>query len=268
MSHSDPDAVRLTRAAGVATITLQRPAAMNALTPAQLTDLGHYFDEVAANPDDRVLVLTGAGEAFCVGADLKGGGEELGRIAGGPIARRQFARETILPALQLHRLPKPTIAAVNGVAAGAGCNLALGCDVAFAARSARFAQVFVKRGLAVDYAGTWLLPRLIGPQRAKDLAFRGEAIDAQEALRIGLVLEVVEDDLLAKRVNEYANTLASRPPIALALIKTGMNRLMSGSFEEGIEFEADAQATCLGSKDFRSAMRAWLQKTEAEYVGE
>jgi hypothetical protein len=97
MSHSDPDAVRLTRAAGVATITLQRPAAMNALTPAQLTDLGHYFDEVAANPDDRVLVLTGAGEAFCVGADLKGGGEELGRIAGGPIARRQFARETILP---------------------------------------------------------------------------------------------------------------------------------------------------------------------------
>jgi 2-(1,2-epoxy-1,2-dihydrophenyl)acetyl-CoA isomerase len=213
-------------------------------------------------------VLTGCGEAFCAGADLSGAGDQTERITQGPIARRQFTRETILPALKLHRLPKPTIAAVNGVAAGGGCNLALGCDLVFAAQSARFAQIFVNRGLALDYGGTWLLPRLIGPQKAKDLAFRGEVIDSQEALRLGLVLEVVADDLLMKRVGEYARTLASKPPIALSLIKTGMNGLMDASFEAGLEFEADAQATCLGSNDFRTAMIAWLKKTEGVYTGE
>ena len=151
---------------------------------------------------------------------------------------------------------------------GGGCNLALGCDVVFAGASARFAQVFVNRGLAVDYGGTWLLPRLIGLQKAKDLAFRGDVIDSQEALRLGLALEVVADDQLMKRVGEYARVLASKPPIALSMIKTGMNRLMAAGFEEGLEFEADAQAVCLGSADFRTAMIAWLKKTEGHYVGE
>jgi 2-(1,2-epoxy-1,2-dihydrophenyl)acetyl-CoA isomerase len=247
---------------------LNRPKVKNALTPELFNELGRYFDEVAANPDDRVMVLTGCGEAFCTGADLSSGGDQAKRITQGPVARRQFTRETLLPALKLHGLPKPTIAAVNGVAAGGGCNLALGCDVVFAGQSARFAQVFVNRGLAVDYGGTWLLPRLIGLQKAKDLAFRGEVIDSQEALSLGLVLEVVADDQLMKRVTEYARTLAAKPPIALSLIKTGMNRLMDASFEAGLDFEADAQATCLGSNDFRAAMIAWLKKTDGEYTGE
>jgi len=264
----EQEAIQLTRQAGIATITLSRPKVKNALTPDLFSELGRYFDEVAANPDDRVMVLTGCGEAFCTGADLTGDGDQMRRITQGPIERRQFTRETILPALKLHRLPKPTIAAVNGIAAGAGCNLALGCDVVFAGQSARFAQVFVNRGLAVDYGGTWLLPRLIGLQKAKDLAFRGEVIDSQEALSLGLALEVVPDDQLMKRVNEYARTLAKKPPIALSLIKTGMNQLMDGSFEMGLEVEADAQSTCLGSKDFRSAMIAWLKKTEGVYTGE
>jgi enoyl-CoA hydratase/carnithine racemase len=268
VSHSDPEAIQLTRDAGIVTITLNRPEVKNALTPSLFAQLGRHFDEVAANPDDRVMVLTGSGEAFCTGADLAGGGDATQRIAQGPIERRNFARETILPALKLHRLPKPTIAAVNGVAAGGGCNLALGCDVVFAGESARFAQIFVNRGLAVDYGGTWLLPRLIGLQKAKDLAFRGEVIDSQEALRLGLALEIVPNDRLMNRVNEYARSLANKPPIALSLIKTGMNRLMDGSFEAGLEFEADAQATCLGSNDFRAAMTAWITKTDAEYTGE
>ena len=126
----------------------------------------------------------------------------------------------------------------------------------------------MNRGLTVDYGGTWLLPRLIGLQRAKDLAFRGDVIDSQEALRLGLALEVVADDQLMKRVNEYARTLAAKPPIALSKIKTGMNRLVASGFEEGLEFEADAQAVCLGSADFRTAMIAWLKKTEGVYSGE
>jgi 2-(1,2-epoxy-1,2-dihydrophenyl)acetyl-CoA isomerase len=268
MSNTSQEAIQLSRHGGIATITLNRPEVKNALTPELFAELGRCFDEVAANPDDRVMVLTGSGNAFCTGADLAGGGEQAKRITQGPIARRQFTQETIQPALKLHRMPKPTIAAVNGVAAGGGCNLALGCDVVFAGDSARFAQIFVNRGLAVDYGGTWLLPRLIGLQKAKDLAFRGEVIDSREALSLGLVLEVVADDQLMKRVNEYASTLARKPPIALSLIKTGMNRLMDASFEMGLEFEADAQATCLGSNDFRIAMIAWLKKTEGEYTGE
>ena len=113
-----------------------------------------------------------------------------------------------------------------------------------------------------------MLPRLIGLQRAKDLAFRGDVIDSQEALRLGLALEVVPDDQLMKRAGEYARMLAAKPPIALSMIKTGMNRLMHGGFEEGLEFEADAQALCLGSSDFRTAMIAWMKKTEGEYIGE
>ena len=262
------EAIQLTRHAGVATITLNRPKVMNALTPDLFSELGRCFDEVAGHPDDRVLVLTGCGEAFCAGADLRNTGDQTQRITQGPIGRQQFTREMLLPALKLHRLPKPTIAAVNGVAAGGGCNLALGCDVVFAGQSARFAQVFVNRGLAVDYGGTWLLPRLIGLQKAKDLAFRGDTIDSQEALSLGLALEVVPDDRLMERVNEYARVLARKPPIALSHIKTGMNRLMDSSFEDGLEFEADAQATCLGSNDFRAAVIAWLKKTEGEYTGE
>lgn len=268
MNSSKQEGIGLTRDAGVATITLNRPNVKNALTPELFAELGRCFDEVAANPGDRVVVLTGSGEAFCSGADLSAGGDQVGRVTQGPIVRREFTRETLLPALKLHRLPKPTIAAVNGVAAGGGCNLALGCDIVFAGQSARFAQVFVKRGLAVDYGGTWLLPRLIGLQKAKDLAFRGDAIDSQEALDLGLALEVVADDQLMKRVDEYARMLAAKPPIALSLIKTGMNRLMDAGFEEGLEFEADAQTICFGSKDFRAAMIAWLNKTEGVYTGE
>ncbi len=275
MSKSAPDpeadtekAIVLTRRDGVATITLNRPKVMNALTSEYFAELGERFDEVAANPEDRVLVLTGSGRAFCGGADLSGVSEGLKRLSGGPIDRQQFIRETLVPALKLHRLPKPTIAAVNGVAAGGGCNLALGCDVVFAGASARFAQIFVNRALAVDYGGTWLLPRLIGLQKAKDLAFRGDVIDAGEALKLGLALEVVADDHLMKRVGEYARVLAGKPPIALSMIKTGMNRLMDAGFEEGLEFEAEAQAVCLGSKDFRTAMIAWLKKTDGDYIGE
>jgi len=268
MSNPEQDAIVLTRDAGVATITLNRPQVKNALTYELFIRLGDLFDEVAANPDDRVLVLTGSGGAFCGGADLTGSGDEAKRFADGAIARKQFTREIMLPALKLHRLPKPTIAAVGGVAAGGGCNLALGCDIVFAGQSARFAQVFVNRGLAVDYGGTWLLPRLIGLQKAKDLAFRGDVIDSQEALRLGLALEIVADDQLMERVGEYARVLAAKPPIALSMIKTGMNRLMHAGFEEGLEFEADAQAVCLGTNDFRTAMIAWLKKTEGVYTGE
>jgi enoyl-CoA hydratase/carnithine racemase len=252
---------------GVATVTINRPESNNALTPAHFAQLGERFDQLAEDSACRVVVLTGEGRAFCSGADLTGSTESIAMLSQGPVARRQFTRRTIAPALALHRLPKPTIAAVNGVAAGGGCNLALGCDIVFAGASARFTQVFVNRGLALDYGGTWLLPRLIGLQRAKDLAFRGDVIGAEEAVALGLALEVVPDEDLMRRVSEYARNLAAKPPIAISLIKSGMNRSNTWGFEDGLEYEAEAQATCLGSEDFREAMRAWINKTEGTYQG-
>lgn len=268
MEEGDPRApIRLERHDGVVTITLDRPGRRNALTPGLFQELAARFDEVGANPDDRVLVLTGVGDAFCAGADLAGGGEEVARLSEGPESRARWVRETTAAALSLHRIGKPTIAAVNGVAAGGGCNLALGCDIVFAAESARFAQVFVNRGLALDYAGTWLLPRRVGLQRAKDLAFRGDLLGAREACELGLVLEVVPDAELGGRVAEYARVLAGKPPIALGLIKRGLDRATAWDFETALEYEVEAQSRCLGTEDFREAMAAWLQKREGHYQG-
>jgi 2-(1,2-epoxy-1,2-dihydrophenyl)acetyl-CoA isomerase len=264
---SPREVLRIGRQDGIVTITLDRPEKRNALTPAHFEALGAHFDAVAANPADRVLVLTGAGEAFCTGADLSPSGNEARRLTEGPVSRAQWTRQTTAAALALHRIGKPTIAAVNGTAAGGGCNLALGCDVVFAAESARFAEIFVNRGLGLDYAGTWLLPRLVGLQRAKDLAFRGDLIDACEARELGLVLEVVPDDELSTRVAAYASSLAAKPPVALGLIKNGLDRATAWDFETALEYEVQAQAQCLGTRDFREAMAAWMQKREGQYEG-
>ncbi|MFP6579126.1 MAG: enoyl-CoA hydratase-related protein [Myxococcota bacterium] len=259
--------IEITRDAGVATITLRRPEAKNALTLADFTELEARLREVANCAEDRVLILTGAGDAFCSGADLSGSPDAAARLAEGPVGLTGWVRTTTAAALALHQLPKPTIAAVNGVAAGGGCNLALGCDLVFAAASARFVQIFVNRGLALDYAGSWLLPRLVGLQRAKDLAFRGDPVSAEEALAMGLVLEVVPDDALLSRVTDYAQGLAAKPPVALALIKRGLDRATHLSFEEALEYEIESQAVCMGTEDFREAMSAWLQKRNGEYHG-
>lgn len=259
--------IELTRREGIATITLCQPETRNALTPELFEELAARFDEVAACAEDRVLVLTGSGEAFCSGADLTGSSDAATRLGEGPVGRAEWTRRMTAAALALHRLPKPTIAAVNGVAAGAGCNLALGCDIVFAAESARFTEIFVNRGLTLDCGGSWLLPRLVGLQRAKDIAFRGGLLGAREAEQLGLVLEVVPDEQLTTRVLEYARSLAAKPPIALSLIKRGLDRATHWSFEEALEFENESQATCLGSQDFREAMAAWFQKRDGVYCG-
>jgi enoyl-CoA hydratase/carnithine racemase len=259
--------IGLSREGGIATIRIDRPKSLNSLTPELFAELEGHFEDIAGNPDDRVMVLTGSGQAFCSGADLSGSPDGQKQLAAGPVSRAQWIRTTTAAAGALHRLPKPTIAAVNGVAAGGGCNLALGCDIVFAAASARFSEIFVKRGLSIDYGGTWLLPRLVGLQRAKDIAFRGNVLDALEAERLGLVLEVVPDAELMTRVGDYARDLASKPPIALSLIKQGLNRATSWDFDTALEYEANAQATCIGSDDFKEAMVAWLQKRDGNYQG-
>ena len=265
--ESPHESIRLERAAGIATLTLDRPAVRNALTPDHFAALADRIDEVGADPEARVLVLTGAGEAFCAGADLSDLGASGAMMRSGAEGRAEITRRSTRAALALHQIEKPTIAAVNGVAAGGGCNLALGCDIVFAARSARFSEIFVNRGLALDYAGSWLLPRLVGRQRAKDLAFRGALLGAEEAHALGLVLEVVPDAELMARVRAYAAELAAKPPIALGLIKRALDRATEQDFATALEDEVQAQARCLGSEDFREAVSAWMQKRDGEYHG-
>lgn len=267
MSEQSANGIELSRDGAIATIRLNRPEARNALTPEGMDTLSAFLGEVAETASDRVLIVTGGEGAFCSGADLSGAGGRSPKMDAGPILLGQYTRRAVEPALKLHRLPKPTIAAVNGVAAGAGCNLALGCDIVFAGESGRFSEVFVNRGLTLDYGGSWLLPRLVGLQRAKDLAFRGDVIGADEALDLGLVLEVVPDTELMAHATAYATMLASKPPIAVSMIKSGLNAAVNSGYEEAIEREAEAQAACLGSDDFRTAMIAWLKKQPGEFSG-
>lgn len=169
--------------------------------------------------------------------------------------------------LALHRLPKPTIAAVDGVAAGAGMNLAIGCDVVVATSGARFSEVFVKRGLALDAGGDWLLPRLVGLARAKDLALTGRVVGGTEAVDIGLAARLVEPDQLEEIVHELANELAAGAPLAQRFIKTGLSRSFDMSFEQVLAYEQQSQAALLASEDVREGVRAFLEGRTPDFSG-
>src|SRR5713226_10663768 len=194
------------RADGVVTVTLNRPEKKNAINGPMWRELIDVFDEVADTPTDRVLVITGAGDGFCSGADL-GPSDNTDLQEGGVGATFRQMRVVGRAALRLHHVPQPTIAAVNGVAAGAGLNMALGCDLIIASERARFSEIFSRRGLNVDFGGSWLLPRLVGLHKAKELVFFADVIDAPEAERIGIVNRVVPADDLAKITTELAARL-------------------------------------------------------------
>lgn len=260
------DGLRVERNDGVVTLTIERPERKNAITNEMWRGLVEIFDGLATRRDDRVLVITGAGDAFCSGADLSAaadGGAPSG--AGASVASMRMVGRA---ALRLHELPLPTIAAVNGVAAGAGCNLALGCDLIVASERARFTEIFAKRGLALDFGGSWLLPRLIGLHRAKELAFLADIIDATEAERIGLVNRVVPHDRLGAEVGALAARLAGMPPLQLAVIKRQLNDSLSHTMSEALEFEVVVQALMFSSRDTAEAMIAFAEKREPRFTGE
>jgi enoyl-CoA hydratase/carnithine racemase len=257
------------RADGVVTVTLNRPEKKNAINGPMWRELIDVFEEVADTPSDRVLVITGAGDGFCSGADLSpGDNPDLATQDSGIGSTFRQMRVVGRAALRLHQLPQPSIAAVNGVAAGAGLNLALGCDLIVASERARFSEIFSKRGLNVDFGGSWLLPRLVGLHKAKELVFFADIIDAVEAERIGIVNRVVPGDDLAKVAGELASRLAALPPIQLSISKKLLNQSFSVSMADALEFEDTAQAMNFASKDTSEAMLAFLQKREPKFTGE
>ncbi len=247
-------------ASGVVTLTLNRPRVKNAIPASMWESLRAIFQEVSQRESDRVLVITGAGGAFCAGAEL---GPGMGTDHH-PLTAMKSVNEA---ALALHDVPKPTIAKVDGIAVGAGMNLALGCDLIVAGESARFSQIFARRGLSLDFGGSWLLPRLIGLHRAKELALFGDIVSAAEAERLGVVNRVVPDDQLDAFVTDWANRLAQGPPIALRMTKRMLNNAFSSSLAEALDWEALSQTVNFGSADTVEGVAAFVQKRPPVFRG-
>ncbi|MGI9585342.1 MAG: enoyl-CoA hydratase/isomerase family protein [Acidimicrobiia bacterium] len=246
----------------VRTLTLSNPGKLNAVPPDGWLQLEDAFLGFAASTQ-QALVLTGADGAFCAGADMAGPG--LLASSAADTARRM--REVNRAAMALHRLNKPTIAAVDGVAVGAGMNLAIGCDVVIASSRARFAEIFVQRGLTMDFGGTWHLPRLVGLMRARELALTGRIVDADEALDIGLVLAVVEPEVLSDEVMRLAGQFAAGAPLAQSFIKRALDRSSSMNFEQTLSFEEQAQVLLLGSEDCIEGAAAFVEKRDPRFKG-
>ncbi len=245
---------------GVVTLTMNRPDKKNALNLTMFNELLTVFREVNDSTTDRVLVITGAGDAFCSGADLGDRASDTRH----PTARLHWVADI---ALALHRVPKPVIAKVNGVAAGAGMNLALGCDLIVASETARFTEIFARRGLTIDFGGSWLLPRLVGMHRAKELAFFADIISAKEAAEIGLVNRVVAGSQLDAFVADWADRLAAGPPIALAMTKRLLTNSFAVSMDEALEAEGLAQSVNIKTEDTAEAIRAFMEKREPTFKG-
>jgi 2-(1,2-epoxy-1,2-dihydrophenyl)acetyl-CoA isomerase len=257
------DGLQVEREAGIVTLTLARPERRNALDVPLWRALAAQLAEIETRAADRVLVLTGAGGVFCAGGDLSPGAPEPDSTHSG--AALAVVRSSVQAvALALHRLSKPTLAAVDGVAAGAGANLALGCDLVLASERARFGQVFVERALPLDCGGTWLLPRLIGLQKAKELAFFGDWIGAEEARALGLVNRVVAADQLMHEARTWALRLAEKSPAALAFIKAGLNRSFETAHAQALDDEAAALTWCTRTPEAAQAVERFFARRRAD----
>ena len=254
LTFTDTDTIR--------TVTMSNPGRRNAVPPGSWPELADAFTDFEAS-DQRVLVLTGSGGDFCAGADMNKP-SALAPSAADTAARMRVISRAVTA---LHRLTKPTIAAVDGVAVGAGLNMAIGCDIVIATDRARFAEIFVKRGLTLDFGGTWLLPRLVGLARARELALTGRIIGATEALDIGLITSVVTVGDFDSAVTSTAVDLASGAPLAQAMIKRALGRSSEMSFEQALAFEEHAQAILLASDDLKEGAAAFIEKREPKFKG-
>jgi len=246
---------------GVATITLNRPQALNAFIPQMNKEVLEALKDGERDGAVRCLVITGAGRAFCAGQDLKGRTPEQKGSLGASL------REKYNPMIrQIRQMEKIVIAAVNGVAAGAGCNLALACDLRVASEEAKFIQSFVRVGLAPDSGGSFILPRLVGLSKAMELLLLGEPVEAQEAQRIGLVAKVFPAAEFAPAAKEIAEHVA-RAPRGIGLIKRAVNHALLRELESDLEYEAYLQEIAGRSADYDEGVRAFLEKRTPVFTG-
>jgi 2-(1,2-epoxy-1,2-dihydrophenyl)acetyl-CoA isomerase len=255
------DAVLVENKGAVRILTLNRPERLNALNPEIQDGLRRAFDDIEADDTVRAVLLTGAGRGFCAGADLNqnaGITRDLGEALEkqyNPLVRRMRA------------LPKPIVAAINGVAAGAGVNIALAGDIIIAAKSANFTQAFIRIGLVPDAGGTFFLPRLIGEARARGLAMLGETITAAQALEYGLVFRLFDDDVFATEALTIATNLAAKPTQALAAIKQAFAASATNTLDAQLDLERDLQRRMGTTPDFAEGVKAFIEKRPAQFTG-
>ena len=258
------ETITVERTEGVVTITMRRPEKKNAVNSVMWDELLSEFRAVADSSTDRAMVLTGAGGNFCSGADLWAGGDGHG----GPPKHQLSAMRGITDVcLALARIPQPTLAKVRGVAVGAGMNMALVCDLVVASDDARFSEIFARRGLSIDFGGSWILPRRVGMHKAKELALLAEIIGADEAAAMGLVNRVLPDGELDAFVDDWAVRLAGGPPIALAMTKRLLNNSLNVTLEEALDDEGLSQTVNFGTKDTVEAISAFMDKRDPVFEG-
>lgn len=257
----------------VATLTLNRPEKRNALSDTLTPALRESLLRIDADPDVRVLVITGVGKAFCAGGDVTGLGKAFANktpqtpraSAEDAIRNLQIRQDTLT--LRLYHLAKPTIAVLPGPAAGAGMSIALACDLRLAAQSAFLAPGFANIGLSGDYGGSWFLTRIVGPGRAKAIYLTGRRVEAEEALDLGIFNEVVPDADLAERARELASSIASGPPIALRYMKENINRASVADLNTCLDMEADRTVRCARTEDHLEGVDAFMSKREPKFAG-
>jgi len=247
-------------------LALNRPERRNALNAALCEGLLQALRDAADDTEVGAVLLRGEGPAFCVGGDVKDMAEGKGRDLTTEQRVRSLRRRMEASRL-LHTMPKPTVAAVRGAVAGAGLSLALACDFRVVAKSTKITSAFAKVGLSGDYGGSWFLTRIVGAARARDLYLRPRVIGADDALAIGLVTEVVDDDALEERAHRLAQELAQGPRVTLGYMKQNLNHAISGSLESALDLEALHHTLSAGTQDHREAAAAFVEKREPRFVG-
>ncbi len=250
---------------GVATITLNRPEKYNAFAGRMRQEIVEVIDNVAQDREARVVVITGAGKAFCVGGDVNEFVSGTTQALEKHVSNERHAM--CKAALTINTMEKPVIASVNGVAAGGGCNLALACDIRIASEKARFGQVFVRRGVHPDWGGIYFLPRLVGYSKAAELIFSGEVVGAEEALKIGMVNKVVPHEELAVATRELAERIAKNAPIPIAFAKRGLQNFGKWDLAQALDYEAYVLEVCKQSEDFMEGFSSFLEKREPVFKG-
>lgn len=259
--------VLLDKKDGIGTITLNRPERYNAFAGGMREEILEAVQEVSSDPDVRVIVITGNGKAFCAGGDVNEFVSGNSRaLSAADIATSD--RLTMCKAvLAINAVEKPVIAAVNGVAAGGGCNLALSCDIRIASEKAKLGQVFTRRGAFPDWGGIYFLPRLVGYAKAAELLFSGEIIDAREAFKIGMVNKIIPHDKLMEETFIMAERIVKNAPIPIAFIKRGLQNFYNMDLSQAVDYEAYVLGITMKSEDFMEGFNAFLEKREPTFTG-